>query len=232
MRIQPFDDITLQMELSGSTIRAYRLRLGMSQQEFAHALDLSQGLISLVEIGRNNVSRRLLRQLRIKSDEGVLKPTFAEFIETGPPPTATESELQVVRPVPLEPWNDRIDLRKPASLGAPGRFFVSGTPASARAYQFVPPPPLLAPDTVAVFQPATLADLARGQIVLVQFRVRQEPRDLVANAAHLGRVIVSPRGRGRIIQFEPALQATPVIDLNEQAVEAVMTCLFQGRFRQ
>jgi transcriptional regulator with XRE-family HTH domain len=218
------------MEISGMTVKAYREQLQMSQRDFAEALDVSQGLISLVEIGRNPVSRKLLRRLRERSDEGILNPTFGDFLaEGGIEPSAGEAEFQIVRPIPLEPWTARIDLRKPVDAGVAGRFFVPGLPEGARAYVFNPAPRLLEQDNIAVFRPASLADLVRDQIVLVQFKVRQGTKHLPAGVAHLGRAIVVRRGRVPKCQFEPMDMDAQVVDLDGEKMEGVMACFFRGR---
>jgi transcriptional regulator with XRE-family HTH domain len=218
------------MEISGTTVKAYREQLQMSQRDFAETLDVSQGLISLVELGRNPVSRKLLRRLRSKSDEGVLNPTFGDFLaEGGIEPTAGEAEFEIVRPIPLEPWTARVDLRKLPDAGVSGRFFVPGLPEGARAYLFNPAPPLLDQNTVAVFRPATLAELVRDQIILVQFKARQGTKQLPAGVAHLGRAIVVRRGRTAKCQFEPTDPNAQVVALEAERTEAAMICFFRGQ---
>jgi len=218
------------MEISAATIRAYRERLELSQRDFAELLGVSQGMISLVELGRNPVTRKLLRALRARSEEGVLKPTFAEFLATGGTERpVTETEFEVFRPIPLELWGPRIDLRKPADAGVPGRFYINSLPEGARAYQFVPPPEPLGQDSVAVFRPARFADLLRGQIAIIQFRPHSAPSELSAGVAHLGRIIIARKKRVTTVQFEPSAPNVPVLTLQEDALEAVLVCTFRGR---
>jgi len=218
-------------DVSGSTIKAYRERLQLSQRDFAELLGTSQGLISLVELARTPVSRKLVRLLRIKGDEGVLKPSLAAYLgQDGLDDGTDDLKIQVVPPIPLERWGVRIDLRKRADLGARGRIILPRVPDGARAFQFSPPPSVLAPNDVAIFKPARLRDLTDDQIVLVQLHSRGRVKALAAKVAHLGRVIVSRQGRATIHQFEPAVDKVPVIGLNDDNVDVVMSCFFHGRY--
>lgn len=218
------------MEISASTIRAYRERLQVSQRDLAEILGVSQGMISLVELGRTRVTAKLSKALRIKSDEGVLKPTFAEFLAGGGvKEPVSETAFPVIRPIPLQTWSPRLDLRKPPDAGVPGRFYLSGLPADARAFQFVPPPDMLSQDSVTAFKPVNYPDLVSGQIVVLQLKADASQSDLAASVAHLGRVIVTRKKASIRVQFESATAGVPVIDVPEDAIEQVIVCVFRGR---
>lgn len=218
------------MEIPGSTIRAYRERLQMTQRDFAKSLGMSQALISLVELGRGPVSKRLLQRLRAKGETGEFKPAFFDYLAEGGVQHATEGPgLDIQDGVVLEPWHSRTDLRKP---GCPdgGRLYLPGLPEGIRAFRFNPPPRILGSDHIAVFRPAKLTDLVRDQVVLVQFKPQHGTKELPAGIAHLGRAVVVRKGRIATYQFEPDDQGCPVVNLEAKAVEVVMSRAFQGRF--
>ena len=218
----------LAMDISGATVKAYREQLALSQLDLAEAIDVSQTLISAVELGRAAVSRKLLKKLRIAGDEGVLSPTFAEFLEGGGvAPRPEEAEFQVVRPIPLEPWGTRVNLAKPADAGVPDRIWVPGITEEARAFRFTPPPALLAPDSAAIFVPCELGDLAPNQLVLAQFRKGVDVG--VGVGAHMGRALVSRHKRATICQVEFAEFSVPVATLSADELDVLMMCHFRGR---
>jgi transcriptional regulator with XRE-family HTH domain len=114
--------------------------------------------------------------------------------------------------------------------GSGERLWVPGVNPEMRAFRFAPPPPLLAPDSVAVFQPSKLSELVRDQVGLLQLRGRHAARPLRAGVGHLGRVVTS-RTTGRILcQFEPATANVPIIDVTERSVQALFVCTFRGRY--
>lgn len=219
------------MEISGSTIRAYRERLELTQKDFADRLGMSQGLISLIELGRGSVSKRLLKRLQLKSEEGAFKLGFSEFLTTGGMVIqADESEFRAAQPIPLEPWTGRIDLRKPADKGTEGRIYLPGLPEGARAFHFNPSPRFLDPNTIAVFRPTQFIELIRDQVVLIQIKVRHGTKELPASIAHLGRAIVVRRGRRHIHQFEAADPNVQVAVFEDESIEVAMTCCFCGKY--
>jgi transcriptional regulator with XRE-family HTH domain len=218
-------------DIAGPVLRAYRERLQLSQQEFAERLGVSQSLISTVEVGRGPVSRKLLRLLRERGEAGVLRPAFGDYLKEGTVDRgALETDFGVARPIPLEPWTPRINLNKAADPSASERIWVPGVVEGMRAFRFTPAPSTLAPDTVAVFRPASLRELGREQVVVVQLRPKRATRDLVAGAAHLGRAVVT-RARGDILfHFEPSVPNAPITALDEKSVEHLMLCVFRGRY--
>ncbi len=220
------------MEISGLTIRAYRQRLGMSQRDFAETLGVSQGVISLMELGRCSVSRKMLKRLRIRSDEDALSLTFSEFLSESGVPLSTEAEFNLVRPISLELWQSRINLLKPADGGVPGRFYVPGVSEGTRAFMFVPAPLLLGENTIAAFRPASFSDLVRNQIIIVQFKPGAAPDGLPVALSHLGRSIVVRRGGTMHCQFEPESSTSLIVNLDETAVDVLMICFFQGCYSQ
>ncbi|MEE9296697.1 MAG: helix-turn-helix transcriptional regulator [Phycisphaerae bacterium] len=218
------------MEISGSTIKAYREHLRLSQRDLAEILGCSQGLISAVELGRAAVSRRLMRLLRTRGEEDLLSPTFAEFLEQGGiERRPEEAEFRVARPIPLEVWHARVNLKKPADAGAPDRIYVPGLPDGTRAFRFAPAPPLLAPDTVAVFRPGQLGDLVTNQVVLLQLRSGAGLPGFPSGTSRIGRAVVARRRRAAVCQIEAAEQNTPVVEVADDHVDVLMVCCFRGR---
>lgn len=221
------------MEIPGSKIRAYRERLQMTQRDFAESMGMSQALISLVELGRGPVSNRLLQRLRAKGDSGEFKPSFFNYLaEEGVGVAAGGSDSQVAGAIPLEPWAARVDLRKPADPDTDSQLYLPGLPAGSRAFRFNPAPRFLEPDTFAVFRLAEFSRLVRDQLVLVQFKQRASPRELPAGIAHLGRAIVTRRGRVIVYQFEAAEPNFQVAELDDRRLEKLMVCFARGRFCQ
>ncbi len=218
-------------DIAGQVLRAYRERLQLSQQDFAERLGVSQSLISTVEVGRGPVSRKLLRLLRERGEAGALRPAFGDYLKEGTVDRgALETDFGVARPIPLEAWAARINLNKPADPSAAERIWVPGVVEGVRAFRFTPAPATIAPDTVAVFRPASIRELGREQPVLVQVRPRQATRELVAGAAHLGRAIIT-RARGEILcHFEASVPNAPIVELEEKGVEHLMLCMFRGRY--
>lgn len=219
------------MEISGSTIKAYREHLNLSQRDLAEILGCSQGLISAVELGRTAVSRRLMRLLRIKAEDDSLSPTFAKFLEDGGVERRPEeAELRIARPIPLEVWHLRVNLKKPADVGVLDRIYVPGFPNGTRAFRFAPALPVLAPDTIAVFKPRQLDDLVTNQIVLLQLRSGARLPGFPSGAAHVGRAIVGRRRHAEVRQIESAEQGIPVVELAYGDVDVLMVCSFRGRY--
>lgn len=218
-------------EIPGQVVRAYRERLGVSQAAFAGLLGVSQSLISAVEVGRGPVSRKLTRTLRARSESGVLRPGFQEFLDEGGIERGLlELDFGVARPIPLVLWAPRIDLSKAPDAGAGERVWVPGITDEMRAFRFTPPPSSLAPDTMAVFRPAELADLVREQLVLLQLRGRHAKRPLLAGVGHLGRAVTTRAKGGLHCQFEAATANVPIIDLTERSVAVLLVCAFRGRY--
>jgi transcriptional regulator with XRE-family HTH domain len=217
-------------ELSGSTIKAYREWLQLAQTDFAELVGVSQSLISMVELGQSPVSRRLIQQIRSKCDSGILSPSFDGFLaEGGLGKGPLESEFGIIKSIPLEPWQERINLAKVADDDISDRISLPGLPPETRAFRFNPPPSIIAPDTIAFFRPAAISELTRDQIILVQLRRGQGAKKLRAGVGHIGRTIVSREGRTNQYQFEPADSRAPVIELNKKNVEILMACFFRGR---
>lgn len=218
-------------DIAGQVLRAYRERLQLSQQEFAERLGVSQSLISTVEVGRGPVSRKLLRLLRERGEAGLFRPAFGDYLKEGTVDRGVlETDFGMARPIPLEPWAPRINLNKPADPSASERIWVPGIVDGMRAFRFTPAPSTLDPDTVAVFRPASLRELAREQVVVIQLRPKHGTRDLVAGAAHLGRAVIT-RARGDILfHFEPTARNAPITALDERSVEHLMLCVFRGRY--
>jgi transcriptional regulator with XRE-family HTH domain len=222
---------TAMSEVPGQVLRAYRERLQLSQQEFASLLGVSQSLISIVEVGRGPVSRKLLRIMREQGEAGALRPAFGDFLNEGTVDRSVlEPDFGVARPIQLEPWAARINLSKPADPSAAERIWVPGIVSGARAFRFTPSPPAMIPDTVGVFRPVSIRELGREQIVLIQLHSRTRSRELVAGAAHVGRAIIT-RARGDItFQFEPSTPTAPILELPENAIVHLMLCIFRGRY--
>ena len=138
--------------------------------------------------------------------------------------------IPAVQPIHLEIWRPNLDLSRPPVHGAAERFWLPDVARNARAFRFEPPPPILAPDTIAVFRPASLRRLVRDQVVLVQFRLRAASKDLPRGVGHLGRVIAGRRDGALVRLLEPAAANLPAIELDERKLELVMACVFRGRY--
>jgi hypothetical protein len=173
----------------------------------------------------------MTRALREASESGELRPGFQDFLDAGVVDRSIlEADFGVARPIPLVSWAPRTNLIRLPDTGSGERIWVPGVTAEMRAFRFTPPPALLAPDSVAVFQPSRLGELVRDQVCLLQLRGRHATRQLRASVGHLGRVVVS-RTKGRILcQFEPATANVPIVDVTERAVEALFVCTFRGRY--
>lgn len=216
-------------EISGHTLRAYREKLQLSQHDLAELLDVTQSTISMVEIGRNTVSRKLLRSIKECGDRGKLTPTFDEFLRGGGLLlSGLETEFNVIGRVPLHVWQDRLNLKQPPDQYA-AWIALPGIPTGARAFQFIPPPSLIAPDTIVIFRPAKFDELVGGHITLVQLGKRQKKQVLKPGIACFGRTILAGRGRTRVVQFEAASADVPVLKLDAGEIDVLMVCCFRGR---
>ncbi len=218
-------------DVSGKTIREYREWLRISQRDFSAKLGFTQGLISQVELGHGTVSKKLLRRLWDRSDEGVFEAPFERFLRIGGMKTEDlKAEFGAVKPVTVEAWNHRLDLREPPRPSGTDRLWIPGIRNRMRAFRFDDPPPIVSPDTLVVFRPADWADLAQEQMVLVQFRSKYATKELDAGVGHLGRAIVTRRAGRFTCQFERSPIAGPIVNMTEKSVEVLMICHFRGRY--
>ena len=218
-------------DVSGKTIVAYREWLRLNQHDFAARLGVTQGLISQVECGRIPISKKLLRTLWEKSDDDVFEVRFELFLRRGGMKTEElKAEFGAVKPVTVEAWNHRLDLREPPRPSGADRLWIPGIRNRMRAFRFDDPPPIVSPDTLVVFRPADWTDLAQEQMVLVQFRSRYATKELDAGIGHLGRAIVTRRAGRFTCQFERSPIAGPIVNMTEKSVEVLMICHFRGRY--
>ena len=147
--------------ISGKTVLAYRERLSLNQRDLAAKLGFTQGLISQVESGHLPLSKKMLRALLAKSEEGVFEIPFEQFLRQGGINTEElKAEFGAVKPVTVEAWNHRLDLREPLCPSGADRLWIPGIRNRMRAFRLDDPPPIVSPDTLVVFRPAEWADLA------------------------------------------------------------------------
>ena len=217
--------------ISGQTIKAYRDQLLLSQADFSRILECSQSTISMIEVGQNAVSRKFLRSIRLCGERGKLTPTLEEFLRSGGlRPGAVEAELGVSERIPLQTWGERIDLTDDPVDRNVEWMSIPGISPGSRAFRFTPASEILLPDTFAVFQSVTPSIMLGGEIVLLQLRKGTGGKGIADQVAHLGRVIVTGRGKARSMHVEPANRRTPLIGLADRQVEVLMACCFRGRY--
>lgn len=217
-------------DISGKTIRAYRERLSLNQRDLAAKLGFTQGLISQVESGQLPVSKKMLRGLWARSEEGVFEIPFEQFLRYGGVNTQfLKAEFGAVTPIQVETWKPRLDLREPSSPSITDWIWIPGMTNGMRAFRFDDAPPVLTPYSLVVFRPAEWSELAGEQIVLLQTRSKHAPKGLDGGVGYVGRAIVTRQHGKMRCQFERSPIAGPIVEVTARSIDVLMTCHFRGR---
>jgi len=219
--------------LSGADVRKFRQALGKSQRVFAAELGLSQGMLSLIELGRTPVTDEHLRRLRDSFNEASFRPTFEDFVRELQKSRRLGQAMLGYRPgcnaiLTVWRWRDDVDLSVPPPPDdAVSTVSLHVQPDEAIAFQMKGKTQWWEKDEILVFARADREDCRDQDLCLVQLR---RPRHKAPQTA-LAVARISGGRKERVFQLQPIRgAAAPVLTPEPDELLALLRCVYRARY--
>lgn len=217
---------------SGADIKKYRRVMKFSQREFADRLKLSQATLSLTESGKIGVSGTVIERLRKEFNKAQYKPRFDDFCnrvdsERQGAQTLVGNQLVNYCTLPVWLWEDGFDLgAAPSTIESRGVVTVRVPSEDAIAFEMPQGSSAWVANEILVFRRSSLDQCRSGDLCLIQYRQprARTPKTILVVAR------LDASTRRRVISFEPCDPSESVFAADPERIDALLKCVYRGRY--